>query len=134
MEDGKTLSNSFSLYLQLTTAVDDKKSKYIKYKFQNSKHFWLKTKKPILDKHQNTFSAKEKKSKNIILTNLFFKAVIVSSWIEVPWISKSFLLSEKPRSGAAFPWLNDKTQFAKLAKCLNLYCPASSRILPIFEL
>ena len=56
--------------------MDDKKSKYIKYKFQNSKHFWLKTKKPILDKHQNTFFAKEKKSKNIILTNLFLRQLL----------------------------------------------------------
>ena len=113
--------------------MDDKRLKYIKYKFQNSKHFWLKTKMPVLDKHQNIFPAKERKSKNIIYLNKHIKAVIVLSWIVVPWISKSFLLSEKPRSGAAFLWLNDKTQFAKLAKCLNLYCPASSRILPIFD-
>ena len=60
--------------------MDDKKSKYIKYKFQNSKHFGLKTKKPILDKHQNIFSAKERKSKNIIYLNKpILKAVIVSS-------------------------------------------------------
>ena len=58
--------------------MDDKKSKYIKDKFQYSKHFRLKTNKPILDKHQDIFSAEERKSKNIIYLNKpILKAVIV---------------------------------------------------------
>ena len=104
-----------------------RKIKIYQYKFQNLKHFWLKTKTPI-------FSAKERKSKNIIyLNNHIPKTIIVSSWTEVPWISKRFLLSKKQHSGAAFPWLNDKTHFAKLGKCLNLYCSASSHILPTLD-